>query len=139
MSRTSAINHTKTTITLLLTASITGLIIGIALGIQLYQISTTKLGFWRNNVESTTLTVLQIRHQIQDSTKIRTTVQLGNTGPTAISCNCTLYYKNSAGVSLATHSFNITLTAGQIKTESMTITPIDVAEFAGTDLSVYEY
>ncbi|MBS7632206.1 hypothetical protein KEJ15_01095 [Candidatus Bathyarchaeota archaeon] len=139
MNQTSTINHTKTTITLLLTASITGLIIGLALGIQLYQIATTKLGFWQNNVESTTLTVLQIRHQIQSSTRIRTTLQLGNTGATAINCNCTLYYKSSAGVSLATYSFNTTLAAGQIKTESMIITPIDVAEFMGTDLSVYEY
>jgi len=131
--------NAKTTITILLIALITGLTIGIVLGIQLYEITITKLGFWQGNVEYTSLSVLSIRHQIQTSTKIRTIVDMRNIGLTTITCNCTLYYKNTSGEQIVTQTFNITINAGQTKTQTLTVTPIDVSEFAGTDLSVFEY
>jgi hypothetical protein len=139
MNEKSKIKHAKTTITVLLAAMIIGLTIGFALGIGLYEVSISKLGFWQGNVESTSLTVLAIRHQIQSSTKIRTIVEMRNTGATTTTYNCTLYYKNSSGAQIATHSFNTTINAGQTKNEAITITPINVNEFTGTDLSVFEY
>ncbi len=139
MNQTDKTKHAKTMIIVLFLALIIGLAIGIALGIQLYQITITKLGFWQGNVESTNLSVLAVRHQIQSSTKIRTIIEMGNSGLTTITCNCTLYYKNTSGEQIATRSFNVSINAGQTKTQTLTVTPIDVSEFAGTDLSVFEY
>lgn len=139
MDQTNKTKHAKTVIIVLFSALIIGLAIGIALGIQLYQITITKLGCWQGNVESTNLSVLTVRHQIQSSTKIRTIIDMRNSGLITIACNCTLYYKNTGGDQIATRSFNVTINAGQTKTETLTVTPIDVSEFAGTDLSVFEY
>lgn len=139
MKQNSKIDHTKTVATTFLLALLTGLIVGIALGIQIYLMPATKLGFWQANVDATSLSILAVRHQIQGSTKLRTTVEMGNTGATAITCNCTLYYKDSSGEHVATYSFNITINAGQKISQSFIVTPIDVSEFVGTDISVFEY
>jgi len=139
MNQNNKIDHTKTTVVTLLLALLAGLVIGIALGIQIYLVPATKLGFWQANVDATSLSILAIRHQIQGSTKLRTIVEMGNTGATAITCNCTLYYKDSSSEHIATYTFNITINAGQTTSQSFIITPIDVSEFVGTDLSVFEY
>jgi hypothetical protein len=131
--------RTKNTVTVLIATLLIGLIIGITLGIQLYQVSITKLGFWQGDIESTNLSVLTIRHQIQSATRIRTIVQMRNTGTTTITCNCTLYYKDTSGDAITTRSFNTTINPQQTKDETLTVTPIDINEFAGTDLSVFEY
>ena len=124
---------------LILLALLIGLIIGVALGIELYQISSIKLGFWEANVEATHVVILSLRHQIQGSDKVRTIIEMGNTGAGVIVCNCTLYYKNTLGEHLATYSFNATINTGQIRIESFVVTPINVSQFVGTDISVFEY
>lgn len=55
------------TVTLLL-ALLAGLVIAIALSIQIYLVLATKLGFWQANVDATSLSVLAVRYQIQCST-----------------------------------------------------------------------
>jgi len=126
-------------VVLLFLGLVIGLIVGIVLGIEIYQVSSVKLGFWEGKVEATHIVVFSLKHQIQGSNIVRTTIALGNTGVGAIFCNCTLYYKTALGEHLATYSFNATVDAGKIHTEAFEVKPINVSQFAGTDISIFEY
>jgi hypothetical protein len=130
----------KTPITLIMLISlILGLVIGITLGVELYQTVSIKLGFWKGTVEATHIVILSLRHQIQSSDRIRTTIGLGNTGGSTISCNCTLYYKTSADQDLATYTFNATINTGQTYSRTFLVQSINVSRWLGTDTSIFEY
>jgi hypothetical protein len=124
----------------LLTVSLlVGVLLGVALGIQLYNISPLKVGFWEGNVEATDIAILRISHQIRGGNRIVTNVRLENMGAETIACNCTVYYISNSGADLATYSFNATIDAGEVYSRSFTVTPLDVSQWAGTDLSIFEY
>jgi len=133
------IDHKKIIGTLMLLSIVIGLLVGVVLGIELYQITTTKLGFWEEKVEATHLTIFSLRHQIQSSDTIRTRIQMGNTGGQSIFCNCTLYYKSALSEHLAKYSFNATVNEGEIHTEAFIVTPINVSQWTGTDVSIFEH
>lgn len=116
-----------------------GLIMGVVVGIQLSTLSSIKLGYWQGSVEATDIVGLLIRHQVRSSSEVRTTVRLENTGGDAVSCNCTLYYTATGSGDLATYSFNATIEAGETHNEIFVVDPIDVSQWAGTDLSIFEY
>jgi hypothetical protein len=136
---TTNTRHKKTIITILVAGIIIGLTAGITMGIQLYQLSVTRVGFWESRVETTYIVLLSLRHQIQGSNSIRTTINLGNTATTTININCTLYYKATTGDQIAQHSFNTTINAGQTRSQAFTVTPVNVSQFVGTDVSIFEY
>jgi len=130
----------KTMIGLIMLSSLLiGLIIGVVLGIQLNTIASIKLGYWEGNVEATDIVVLMFRHEIKSSSKIRTTIKLGNTGEVDVSCNCTVYYTTIGGGDLATYSFNATVNVGKTHDEVFEVEPIDVSQWAGTVISIFEY
>jgi hypothetical protein len=130
----------KTMMGLIMLASLLlGLIMGVGLGIQLSTLSSIKLGYWEGSVEATDIIVLGFINQIRGSDKVGTGIELGNTGGEAISCNCTLYYKSMGGEDLATYSFNATIDVGATHRGSFVVEPIDVSQWAGTDISIFEY
>lgn len=124
---------------LMLLGLLIGLIIGVVVGIELYQTVSNRVGYWRGTVEATKIVILTIRHQIQSSDRIRTTVGLGNVDDHAISCNCTLYYKATGGEDLATYSFNATISDGQTYSRTFLVQSVNVTRWAGTDTSIFEY
>lgn len=124
---------------IILASLLLGLIMGVVLGIQLTTLSSIKLGYWQATVEATDITILALRHQIRGSDKIVTTIILENTGGEDISCNCTVYYTSTGGGDLATHSFNATIAAGNRHSEVFTVEPIDVSQWAGTNIGIFEY
>ena len=124
---------------IMLLSLLIGLVIGVVLGIQLYNVTSTKVGFWEGSVEDTDIVILTLIHQIRSSSKIRTVIEFRNTGDEIISCNCTLYYTSSVGVDLATWSFNATIDTGEEHNEAFMVEPIDVNQWAGTDISIFEY
>jgi len=132
-------DYKKLIVALMFLGLIVGLIVGIVLGIELYQVTSTKLGFWEETVEATHIAILTLRHQIQSSNRIRTTIGMGNTGDATIHCNCTLYYKNALNTQLAIYSFNATINIGQTHSEAFVVTPINVSQWTGTDISIFEY
>lgn len=127
------------TVSIMLSSLLIGLIVGVVLGIQLNSISTFKVGYWEGNVEATDIIILTLGYQIRSSTKIRTAISLGNNGEVAISCNCTLHYTSASGEDLATYSFNATINAGGTHSKAFEVEPIDVSQWTGTDVSVFEY
>jgi len=124
---------------IMLSTLLLGLILGVVLGIQLTTLSSIKLGYWEGSVEATDIIILILGHQIQSGSKIRTIIQLGNTGGESISCNCTLYYTSTGGGDLATHSFNATIDVGETHNEVFVVEPVDVSQWTGTDISIFEY
>lgn len=124
---------------IILASLLLGLIMGVVLGIQLTTLSSIKLGYWESTVEDTDIVILTLRHMIRGNNKIRTAIKLGNNGEAAISCNCTVYYSSTDGGNLATYSFNATIDAGGTYNERFTIENIDVSQWAGTDISIFEY
>lgn len=62
-----------------------GLIVGMVLGIQLYNVASTKVGYWEGSVEDTDIVILALQHQIRSSNSIRAMIRLGNNGDEAIS------------------------------------------------------
>ncbi|MEM2101940.1 MAG: hypothetical protein QXM22_00315 [Candidatus Bathyarchaeia archaeon] len=135
----NTVNPKKIVGTIMLLGLVVGLLAGIVLGYQLYQVVSIKLGFWEGKVEATHIVVLTLRHQIQSSDKIRTTIILGNTGQDTVLCNFTAYYKGSLNEHLAVYSFNATIDADETYRRDFTVTPINVSQWAGTDLSIFEY
>lgn len=113
MSENNCADPKKLIVSLMFFAVVAGLLIGIVLGVELYQVVSIKLGFWEGRVEATHIVILTLRHQIQSSSKIRTIITIGNTGEETIYCNATLYYKNALNQPLATHSFNASINAGE--------------------------
>jgi len=116
---------------------VAGLLAGVVLGYQLYQVVSIKLGFWEGKVEATHIVVLTLRHQIQSSNKIRTTIILGNTGQETVHCNFTAYYKGILNEPLVAYSFNATIDTDETYRQDFTVTPINVSQWAGTDLSIF--
>ena len=131
--------HKTMVFLVMLSSMVIGLIVGVVVGIDLYQIVSNKVGYWKGTVQATQIIILSLRHQIQGSERIRTTIQLGNTGGSTISSNCTLYYKATGDVDLATYSFNSTISAGQTYSRTFTVQPVNVSRWIGTDTSIYEY
>jgi len=132
--------HHKRTIQLIMLLSLlTGLTIGVVVGIELYQTVSNRIGYWKGTVEATKIIVLTLKHQIQSNDKVKTTIELGNTGESTIACNCTLYYKATGDQNLATYSFNATISAGQTQSKAFSVQPINITRWAGTDISIYEY
>jgi len=124
---------------IILSTLLLGLILGVVLGIQLSTLSSIKVGYWEGSVDATDIIILMLRHQIQSSSKIRTTIRLGNNGGESTSCNCTLYYTSTVGGDLATYSFNATIDVGETHNEVFVVEPVDVSQWAGTDISIFEY
>jgi hypothetical protein len=139
MNKTNKGQHKMMMRAIMLSSMLIGLIIGMVVGIDLYQVVSNKVGYWKGTVQATEIIILSLRHQIQSSDRIRTTIQLGNTGGSTISCNCTLYYKATGDVDLATYSFNTTINAGQTYSRAFSVQPINVSRWIGTDTSIYEY
>jgi hypothetical protein len=130
----------KTTMWLIMLSSILiGLAVGVTLGVELYQIVSNRVGYWKGTVEATKIVILTLRHHIQSSDRVRTTIELGNVDDHTISFNCTLYYKASGSQDLATYSFNATTGAGQTYSRAFTVQPINVTRWIGTDTSIFEY
>ena len=145
MQKNQEINENKTVDpkkivgSLMLLGLVAGLLAGVVLGYQLYQVVSIKLGFWEGKVEATHVVVLTLWHQIQSSDRIRTTIILGNTGQETVYCNFTAYYRGISNEHLAVYSFNATINADGTYRRSFTVTPINVSQWAGTDLSIFEY
>jgi hypothetical protein len=131
--------HKKMILSIMLLSALMGLVVGIVIGIELYQTVSNRLGYWRGTVEATKIIILSIRHQIQATDRIRTTISLGNVDDHAISCNCTIYYKATGGQDLSTYSFNATISAGQTYSRTFSVQPINITRWTGTDTSIYEY
>jgi len=129
----------RTWAALLVVSMLLGIAVGLALGIQLYNISTLKVGYWEGNVEATDIVILTINHQIRGSNRITTTIRLQNNGAETVACNCTLYYTTSEGQDLAIYSFNATIDSNETYSKAFSIQPITISEWAGTDVSIYEY
>jgi len=139
MSKNDCADPKKFIGSLMLLGLVAGLLVGIVLGVELYQVVSIKLGFWEGRVEATHIVILTLRHQIQSSSKIRTIITIGNTGEETIYCNSTLYYKNVLNQLLATYSFNASINAGETYNQNFVVTPINVSQWTGTDVSIYEY
>ncbi len=90
-------------------------------------------------MESTDIVILSVSHQIRGDDRVTTAIRLRNGAAEVISCNCTLYYTTIGGGDLATYSFNTTIDAGNTYNRIFSIEPIDVGQWAGTDVSIYEY
>ncbi|MEA2089898.1 MAG: hypothetical protein U9O89_03960 [Thermoproteota archaeon] len=113
--------------------------VGLGLGIGLYHtLSTFKAGYWKGTVEDSNIVILTITHRILREDEIATVIDLKNNGDATVDCNCTLYYRNSSG-DLATHSFNTTIDAGNTHREAFVIQPLDITQWSGTDVSIFEY
>ena len=131
--------HRKMIPLIMLLSVLIGLSAGIVVGVELYQTVSNRLGYWKGTVETTRIIVLTLKHQIQSNNKIKTNIELGNTGESTITCNCTLYYKATGGQDLSTFSFNATINAGQTYSKAFSVQPINITRWTGTDTSIYEY
>lgn len=123
----------------MLSGLLVGLLIGVVAGIELYQVVSNRIGYWKGTIDNTKIIILSLRHQIQSNSRIRTTIELGNVDDHHISCNCTLYYKNTADQDLATYSFNASINAGQTYSRTFTVQPVNITQWIGTDTSIFEY
>ncbi len=131
--------HRVTLALVILQSLLIGVIIGAVVGVQLFTISTLKLGYWGGDVKSTDIVILSVSHQIRGDDRVTTAIRLRNDAAEVISCNCTLYYTSVGGGDLATYSFNITINAGDTYNRMFSVEPIDVGQWASTDVSIYEY
>jgi len=129
----------KTIQLIMLLSLLIGLAVGIVVGVELYQTVSNRIGYWKGTVEATRIIVLALKHQIQSSDRIKTTIELGNTGESTISINCTLYYKAANSQDLATYSFNATIGGGQAQSRVFVVQPVNITRWIGTDTSIYEY